>query len=633
MESHRPLNRLRHRTRAIGLGPLMALALLVACSFASADRPNILWISSEDNGPHLGCYGDPNANTPYLDALAAKGTRYLNAWSTLPVCAPARTAIITGMYPSSIGAEHMRSMALVPPEIRLFPEYLREAGYYCTNNSKEDYNVPAGAAVWDESSSRAHWKNRKSGQPFFAVFNIGTTHESQIRKRPHTLIHDPTAMQLPAYFPDTTETRADWAQYYDKMTTMDGQVGEKLRELEEAGLSEDTIVVYFGDHGVGLPRSKRSPYNSGLRVPLVVYVPEKYGGLVPGDAVAGGQSDRLVSFVDLAPTMLRLAGLDVPQHMQGQAFLGADSLPEKPYLFGLRGRMDERYDLIRVIRDKQFLYMRNYMPHRPHGQHVAYMFQTPTTRVWHDLYAQGALSPESSYFWEVKAPEELYDLAADPDEVHNLATLPEHRETLERMRASLSNTLLGTRDVGFIPEPDYHTVYGDRILYELARDDRVYPLELILETADIATASAFDRTLIDRLSHPHPTVRYWAATGVLIHQRQGVATPRARLRTLLDDESPSTRIVAAEILARSGTTEDADAALGTLLELADVTRNHVTVAVFALNAIDYLDGKAAPIQEEIRSLPTTGDDVPPRNRRYVSDMLTKILADLRDQED
>ena len=612
----------------MGLGPFTAFAVLMTCFSALADRPNILWITSEDNGPHLGCYDDPNANTPNLDALAAKGTWYLNAWSTLPVCAPARTAIITGMYPSSIGAEHMRSMARVPSGIRLFPEYLREAGYYCTNNSKEDYNVPAGDAVWDESSNRAHWRNRTGGQPFFAVFNIGTTHESQIRRRPHTPIHDPAAMQLPAYFPDTTETREDWAQYYDKMTTMDGQVGEKLRELEEAGLAEDTIVVYFGDHGVGLPRSKRSPYNSGLRVPLIVYIPEKFRVLAPSDAVVGAHSDRLVSFVDLAPTMLRLAGLDVPRHMQGRPFLGADRLAEKPYLFGLRGRMDERYDLVRVIRDKQFLYMRNYMPHRPHGQHVAYQFQTPTTRVWHDLYEQGALSPESSYFWETKAPEELYDLAADPDEVHNLAASPQHRETLMRMRAALADTLKSTWDVGFIPEPDYHTLYADRILYELARDEGAYPLELVLETADIATASAFDPVLIERLSHPHPVVRYWAATGLLIHEKQGEAIPRVQLRALLDDVSPSTRIVAAEIIARNGTANDASAALGTLLELSDVTNNHVTVAVFALNAIDYLDGKAAPIQDDLKALPTTSGDVPPRNRSYVSDLLDKILADL-----
>jgi len=241
------------------------------------------------------------------------------------------------------------------------------------------------------------------------------------------------------------------------------------------------------------------------------------------------------------------------------------------------------------------------------------------------------LSPESSYFWETKAPEELYDLAADPDEVHNLAASPQHRETLMRMRAALANTLTGTRDVGFIPEPDYHTVYGGRVLYDLARDDDAYPLEIILETADIATASAFDRTLIDRLSHPHPAVRYWAATGILIHQRQGDAIPRVQMRTLLKDDSPSTRIVAAEILARDGTMDDARIALATLLELSDVTKNHVTVAVFALNAIDYLDGKAAPIQDDLKALPTTSGDVPPRNRSYVSDLLDKILADLKAQ--
>ncbi|MFP6596081.1 MAG: sulfatase-like hydrolase/transferase [Candidatus Hydrogenedentota bacterium] len=594
-----------------------------------SDRPNILWITSEDNGPHLGSYGDANAVTPHLDALATGGTIYLNAWSTLPVCAPARTAIITGMYPSSIGAEHMRSMALLPPGIRLFPEYLRDAGYYCTNNNKEDYNVPSNDEVWDESSRQAHWKNRKLGQPFFAVFNIGTTHESQIRRRPHTPVHDPAAVQLPAHYPDTPESRGDWAQYYDKMTEMDRAVGQRLRELEEAGLADDTIVMYYGDHGIGLPRSKRSPYNSGLRVPLIVVVPEKYRDLAPSDVGVGNMSDRLVSFVDLAPTLLRLADLEAPDNMQGKPFLGAKDLPEKEYLFGFRGRMDERYEMIRVIRDKRFLYMKNYMPHLAHGQHVAYMFQTPSTRAWYDKFVEGTLSPEHAYFWERKAPEELYDLEADPDEVRNLAGIPEHLERLRRMRGALEQILEDTRDVGFVPEPDYYTVYRDRILNELAQDEEAYPLALIRKVAGMATGLRFDPSLVGYLSHRNSNVRYWAATGVLNHEGSIEGMPIVQLRGLLDDVSPSVQIVAAELLARHGSGEDSRSALSILLELSDITKQHVTVVTFALNALDYLDEYAAPIKSEIAALPKTSETLPNRNRNYVSDLIAKIEADLR----
>ncbi|MBU6180762.1 MAG: sulfatase, partial [Verrucomicrobia bacterium] len=250
--------------------PTFFLLLLATSLVSAADRPNFLWITSEDNGPHLGCYGDPNAVTPSLDGLAAKGMRFTRAWSNAPVCAPARTTVISGIYPPATGSEHMRSQTSLPAGMKLFPAYLREAGYYCTNNAKEDYNLVKGDDVWDESSGKAHWKNRAEGRPFFAVFNSTISHESQIRNAipDGNRIHDPAKVRVPAYHPDTPEVRKDWAQYHDRITMMDAQLGERLRELEEAGLAEDTIVFYWGDHGSGMPRNKRWPYDSGLHVPL-----------------------------------------------------------------------------------------------------------------------------------------------------------------------------------------------------------------------------------------------------------------------------------------------------------------------------------------------------------------------------
>jgi uncharacterized sulfatase len=296
----------------------------------------------------------------------------------------------------------MRSEVRLPAGLRMFPQYLRDAGYYATNNSKEDYNLKKPGRVWDESSGRAHWKNRGDNQPFFAVFNHTISHESQIRNAldPRDRIHDPARVRIPPYHPDTAEVRQDWAQYHDRISMMDAQAGGNLKELERARLDDDTIVFYFSDHGSGMPRSKRFLYNSGLNVPLIVYFPEKWRHLAPDDYRPGGKSDRLVSFVDLAPTVLSLAGIEPPKWMQGGALAGVHRAGEPEFSYGFRGRMDERYDMMRAVRDKRFLYIRNYMPHRIYGQHVSYMFQTPTTRVWHELYREGKLDPVQARFWQ-----------------------------------------------------------------------------------------------------------------------------------------------------------------------------------------------------------------------------------------
>ena len=297
---------------------LFSVAAMVAFglgqAWAEQTLPNILWITSEDNGPHLGCYGDTYAITPNLDRFAKRSLRYTKASSTAPVCAPARTTIISGIYPPATGAEHMRSMTRLPVDFKMYPVYLRELGYYCTNNSKEDYNLEKVGNVWDDSGRKAHWKNRPDGKPFFAIFNHTISHESQIRNKinPADRIHDPAKVSLPAYHPDTPEVRKDWAQYHDRITMMDKRVGENLRELEKAGLAEDTIVFYYGDHGSGMPRSKRWPYFSGLNVPLIIHVPEKFKHLAPPEYKTGGSTDRLVGFIDLAPTLLSIAGAKAP---------------------------------------------------------------------------------------------------------------------------------------------------------------------------------------------------------------------------------------------------------------------------------------------------------------------------------
>ena len=607
-----------------------AFLALPGCS-RSPGKPNILWITSEDNGPHLGAYGDSYATTPNLDALAAKGMIYRHAWSTYPVCAPARTAIIAGMYPASMGAQHMRSMIPMPSGMKMYPQYLREAGYYATNNRKEDYNLEKPGQVWDESSKNAHWRNRKPGQPFFAIFNFTVTHESQIRKRPHTWVHDPAKVRVPAYHPDTEEVRKDWAQYYDKITEMDAQAGEILRQLEEDGLAGDTIVFYYADHGPGMPRSKRFPYDSGLHVPLIVYIPPKYRDLAPPEWQPGGAADRLVAFVDLAPTVLSLAGIEPPSHMQGKAFLGPYAAPPKDYLFGFRGRMDERYDLMRSVRDERYIYIRNYMPHRPYGQHVAYMFQTPTTQVWFRLWKEGKLEPPKTYFWEEKPFEELYDLEKDPDETVNLADSPEHRQVLGRFRKALDAKILEIRDTGFLPENEIHERSKGRTPYEMAHDQEAYPLERIKAVADLAASrqeGAIPK-LLEAMDDSDSAVRYWGATGLLIRGKKAVAQTRARLLKALEDEAPAVRIVAAEALGRFGTAADARKALDVLLPLADAEKNGAFLAMMALNAIDYMDVRARPAKAAIERLPREDPNANRRFSRNVGRIIDKILADLK----
>jgi uncharacterized sulfatase len=337
---------------------------------AAPSRPNILWITCEDTSPNLGCYGDRKAITPNLDKLADSGARYTNAFSVAGVCAPSRSCLITGMYPTSIGSEHMRSKAVLPPLIKCFPQYLREAGYYCTNDSKTDYNFEHSPETWDESSPRAHWRKRRPGQPFFSVVNITCTHESQIRLEEGEFLkltagltpeqrQDPAKLELPPYYPDTPVVRRDGRAIGTRHRN-GSRAGEILKELEADGLAANTIVFFFSDHGVGLPRAKRWLYDSGIRVPLIV----RWPGQIKPESVA----QRLVSFVDFGPTVLSLAGVKAPEHLQGKAFLGDQSGEPRTYIHAARDRMDERYDVIRAVRDVRYKYIRNYEPQRPYAQ-------------------------------------------------------------------------------------------------------------------------------------------------------------------------------------------------------------------------------------------------------------------------
>lgn len=563
---------------------------------ATTDRPNILWIVSEDNGPFLGCYGDEFAKTPNLDNLAKQGVLYLNAFANAPVCAPARSTLISGLYASSMGTQHMRSSNTIPKLIRFFPEYLRSAGYYCSNRSKTDYNMkPIPKGAWDQIKG-GHYKNRKKGQPFFSVFNIGISHESSL----HRGKIDPNAskkLKLPPYHPDTTEIRSNWVQYYGIMTRMDQEVGRILKELEKNGLAEETIVFYYADHGGILTRSKRFLYDSGMHVPMIVRFPKKYQHLAAGKP--GTKTDRLVSFVDFAPTVLSLAGVNIPKQMQGEAFLGQHKVAPRKYVYGFRGRMDERYDMMRAVRDKKFKYIRNYMPHRIYGQHLDYLWKMPATRSWEKAYKEGKCNASQKIFWETKPAEELYDIAVDPHEVNNLADSPDHRETLLRMRKANREHLIKTHDTGFLPESEMiaRASASGSTIYDMVRDASKYPMEQIMQAAELASGrdpKAVPK-LIALLKEKDPALRYWGATGCAVLGKEAAKAAEALTKTL-KDSTPSVRIAAAEALCKLGRPEQAVPVLE-----AALSNPTAKVALHAINVLEEVGADAKPAAEAIRN--------------------------------
>lgn len=570
----------------------LSLLLFFGCAKPEEELPlpNILWITSEDNSPFAGCYGDEFATTPNMDALAAEGFLYTHAYANVPVCAPARNTILTGIYAISGGNQHMRSYYDKSDVVKFYPQMLREAGYYTSNNSKEDYNInpEQNVNIWDDSSKKAHYKNRPEGKPFFAVFNSTISHESSIHKSipNEELRHSPEEVPLPPYHPDTPEMRHDWAQYYDKVEDMDQKIGEILQELEESGEAENTIVFYYGDHGGVLARSKRYVYETGTRVPFIVRIPEKYKHLFPAEK-PGDKVDRMISFVDLFPTLLSIIGTDIPDYLQGKAFLGEKKTPDPEYVFMFRGRMDERYDMSRAVRDQKFRYIRNYIPYRVYGQYLEYLFRAPSIRSWQTAFKAGELNPIQSAFWNTKPAEELYDTENDPWEVNNLANDPEYREVLERMRGAAKDWMLEIKDTGFIPEAALIDRTEGTTAYDYMRNSDIN-LEQLIEAANLAsTAKEEDLSqLMDLLNSEEAAERYWGATGLLILGEKARPALGA-LEEALNDPSPNVKSVAAEALYGLGAKEKARQALAEVLMTPNsFARTH------ALNVIDSIEDQS-----------------------------------------
>jgi len=559
---NRQLSDRRGFLKSLGLGALTCLvSSKVSEGGAPARKPNIIWLSCEDISPHLGCYGDEQALTPHLDQLAGEGTRYTHAFTTAGVCAPCRSGIITGMYQTSIGTHHMRCSARLPKRIKAFSSYLRKSGYYCSNNSKTDYQTKDLKDAWDQSNGKAHWRQRAPGQPFFAVFNFTGCHESGIAGqskyesvtrdlRPEQR-QDPGKLKLPPYYPDTPVTREDWKRNYELITAMDAWAGDLIGQLKKDGLYEDTIIFFWSDHGAGLPRAKRWLYDSGTHIPLIVRIPRKYDSLQ--QARAGTVTDRLVSSIDLGPSVLNLAGVSIPKHMQGQPFLGRNLPQARDYVFGARDRMDERYDIIRSVRDKRYRYIRNYEPFKTYYQYMNTPEKGKTMQEIRRVHAAGQLpAPAALFMADSKPVEELYDLQNDPHEIHNLAQSPGHKAVLERMRQVQLQWARDTRDLGLIPEPvilEQEEEHGNR--YDILHQGRSTDyIDQLVRQANLALQgpSALGQ-LLSSVKDEDPVIRYWALvgignTGTDALSAQGQVTDR------LGDGSVCVRIAAARALCR-----------------------------------------------------------------------------------
>jgi len=556
--------------------------------------------------PGLGCYGDAFARTPRLDRLASEGTRYSRAFATAPVCSPARSCLITGIHASTLGTGNLRSRFPIPPRFRGFPALLRAAGYFTANNVKTDYNTSDEGAIiaasWDESSPRAHWRNRRPGQPFFCVFNGMVTHQSRMfesfepeleKLLPAADRHDPAKVAVPPFYPVTPTSRRTIARHYDRMTVLDrDHVGKILDELDRDGLAGDTIVFFFSDHGSGLPRHKRVLHDSGLRVPFIVRFPEKYRSWAP--SVPGGVSDRLVTFSDFGPTVLGLAGIAVPEEMEGRPFLGPSTAQPAERVFGSRDRVDEAFDLSRSVRDARYLYIRNYMPHLSWNQPEGYSDQAALRREISRLAAGGRLDAAALSYAAPRRPiEELYDVEADPCQVRNLAGSEGHREALERMRAFLRERIVASRDLGFLPEPELRRRSEGTTPYEMARRPGAYPVERILAAAELSGRPGEAGRMTELLGDGDPAVRYWAALG--LHSIGEAAGPaREALRKALADDAPAVRIEAASALAAQG---DGDAPPGPepLAVLGrDLRSDDPDLVLRSARALQLLGPRAAP---------------------------------------
>ncbi|MDG1052458.1 MAG: sulfatase [Flavobacteriaceae bacterium] len=483
------------------------------------EKPNVLWIVTEDNSIHyMNLYTKGGAEMPAISQLANQGVVFNNAFSNAPVCSVARSTIITGVYAPRIGTQYHRKMSKVklPNGIKPLPTYLSEIGYYTSNNAKEDYNFIKENKVWDESSKKATYKNRKKGQPFFHVQNFHNTHEGQLHFNSKQLTSALETNELDSimpfpFHPDTPTFRYTQSLYHNHHKDVDKEMGKFLKDLQDEGLMDNTIIFYYGDHGGVLPRSKGYLYETGLNVPMVVYVPEKWKHLNPFEI--GSRTSTFVDFVDLVPTVLSLAGVNIPKGLDGTPFLGKNidktEIEKQDITFGYADRFDEKYDLVRSVRKGKYKYIRNYQPFNVDGIYNFYRYKMLAYKEWYKLFQEGKLNDIQSQFFKPRLPEALYDIENDPYETQNLAFSVEHQNKLLDLRNILSNHVMNQPDLSFFPEP-YFLENGLENGLDFGQKNKEL-IKKLIQTANLSLEpyNKVKNEISEALDNKNPWVRYW----------------------------------------------------------------------------------------------------------------------------
>ena len=578
---------------------LIPILLVLAATVQAADQPNILWLTCEDNNVNwVGCYGNPHAQTPNIDALAKEGFQYMHCYANAPVCAPSRSTWITGVHAISMGTHQMRSRYPIPHDrIKYYPDLLKKAGYYVGNARKTDYNIGGrqDGEAWD--TNKVDWKTLQQKEPFFMVINSTKSHESRAFGDVNRSEHSPDSVRLAKYHPDIPEIRKNYAHYHDQVKKMDTDIGQALADLEKAGLAENTIVIHNSDHGGVIARSKRFLFNSGTHCPLIIRIPEKYKHLRPAEP--GTKIKDVVSFIDMTKTWLDICGAEKPDYLQGKVFLGPNR-EKRLYHVSFRGRMDERCDNVRAIRsgDGRYLYIRNYMPYAPWGQHLNYLWNMTATKAWEAHHKAGKTDAVTGRFFGTKPMEEFYDTKSDPDNVVNLIDRPGHAETIMGMRLSLDAWQLEHFDSGLLPESELvrRSEACGKTIYDMVRDPKLYDVKRLQAAAALALEQNPSHlpTLYKNLSDGDSGVRYWAIVG-LFNLGKLAKIDLGKVKNLLADESHHNRIMAAWILHNHGEKKLARDTWNGLLEGSSYASLKI------LNIIDWIGDGPADYMDAIKA--------------------------------
>lgn len=599
-----------------------------------SERPNILWLTFEDTSAYeFGCYGNKDVHTPHADSLAARGIQFMNAWSVAPQSSAARSSLITGCYSSTYGMDVHPVPYDTPADI-FFPQWLREAGYYCTNNSKTHYNSTTdNKSCWDECTPRASYNSPRRGkdQPFFAVFNTVTSHMGRVRtfhtdgRRDYTQegIY-PSLLSLPSYVPDLPEVRSDYAGHLEAVQDVDTWLGFFLKDLKEKGLDDNTIIFFFSDHGGCVPRGKGYLYESGLEVPLIAYFPPRWQHLA---GRASGKDYSLVNFTDLGPTVLSIAGVKPPKHMQGKALCGKYASTEKREMqFALAANQLHHFMPVRAATDGRYKYIRSYIPYRQFALRNYYQWGMPSNKAWDRLVLGGHnTNPDWEQPFKSHPAEMLFDLENDPGELNDLSSSAEYAAVLGKMRQALSHHIRSTRDLGFfIP-----TSRQDVVLYNKVRKEK-YPLDELYNLVELAgSATAADVPVLEKaLSAPYPEMRYWAAVGMGQLGASGkVSTCPPALLALLEDKDAYIACEAAYAAAYLGETEKGIRRLNYPAEEADRKIGYSLLECLSLDKV-----MQPAIRAHLKDLKEKAETLPRKANEDAGLMARGILVNLGEMD-